>query len=104
MNASGATEAIQVVEDREQVGVVDEHEPGGADEALDPGRAAFGLLARRERAGHRGGRVGLARVVEQPGGAAGEDAGEPVAGRDAVQRLAERAGERLVLAAARARW
>ena len=33
---------------------MDEHEAAGADEALDPARAALGVLARGERARHRG--------------------------------------------------
>ncbi len=33
-----------VVEDLEELGVVDEHEAARADEALDPGGAALGLL------------------------------------------------------------
>jgi hypothetical protein len=62
---------------------VDEHEAALADEALDPARAALWLLAGREGPGHRGGRVRLTGVVQQPRGAAGEHSREAVAVGDA---------------------
>ena len=61
---------------------MDEDEAAGADEALDPRCATLGLLAGRERAGHRGRDVGrgeLTRVVQEAGGAAGQRAREAVA-------------------------
>jgi len=44
-----------LVEDGQELRVVDEDEAAGADEALDPGRRAFRVLAGRQRAGGRGG-------------------------------------------------
>ena len=68
VKASGVHGGDPAVEDREQVGVVDEDEPGGADEALDPGRAALGLLARaRARGTSAAAGSSLARVVAAAG-------------------------------------
>ena len=92
------------VEDREQVRVVNEDEPGGADEALDPG-ARRGRAPRPARARGTSRRTGRSRRRRRAAGWRGRRGSRasrsPVG--DAAQGLAERAREVVALEQAAAR-